>query len=592
MANKTISDLKELSTVSDNNVLVVETNDETCKVTKENLLKGLATETFVGSEISKIELTPGPQGPKGDKGDPGPTTWEGITNKPTNLATETFVNQKIAEASFSGGDAGGDTGGGVVEETYDTEITLPFTATADTNVQLTFTPGSVSSYQLETNSNINATTSWTVNYSGADATVFEKTTYKDKQCLRYKKDETTTAYAEILSINPIGNQWDSTHKYFARVDICVISDGANSTYPAVYSSTNLNIDKTKIDQWVSYSKISTPPSYNTNEANLKVVVDGEMYFTGILVDLTLNGLETKTETELNAMYDNGEFNSANNLFSAIINNGTDSTTIEPFSDNTTTTVVNVAGGNTLSISQNGTYPLANIAAKISSSSNEGGTIEIEDVDLIINTRFRGKKAVFEGDSITDFDYSPKYENKSWATYLEKKLKLGDCYNPAVGGSSISTYNTAGSVVARVKKTNYPVDTKLFIVFAGTNDWNSNVDLGEVDSVDESTMLGALNVIIDTVQTKCPDATIVIMTPMHRSGTRTATRTSGTMMDVAKAYEEVCQRWGVDCVNTLKTFGINAYNETNNEKYLLDGLHPTPEGHKRIATRMAGIISTL
>ena len=135
MANKTISDLRELSTVSNSNVLVVETNAETFKVTKENLLKevneelntksninhthdeyvteselnakGLATETFVESEISKIELTPGPQGPKGpkgDKGDPGTTTWEGITNKPTNLATETFVTQKIAEASLSGGD--------------------------------------------------------------------------------------------------------------------------------------------------------------------------------------------------------------------------------------------------------------------------------------------------------------------------------------------------------------------------------------------------------------------------------------------------------------------------------------------------------
>ena len=134
MANKTISDLRELSTVSDNNVLVVETNAETFKVTKENLLKevneelntksninhahdeyvteselnakGLATESFVGSEISKIELTPGPKGPKGDKGDkgdPGTTTWEGITNKPTNLATETFVTNKIAEASLSGG---------------------------------------------------------------------------------------------------------------------------------------------------------------------------------------------------------------------------------------------------------------------------------------------------------------------------------------------------------------------------------------------------------------------------------------------------------------------------------------------------------
>ena len=171
MANKTISDLRELSTVSDNNVLVVETNAETFKVTKENLLKevneelntksninhthdeyvteselnakGYATETFVtnkieeaslsggdvdlsdyatiefvNQEIKEIELTPGPKGdkgdkgdpgttgpkgPKGDKGDPGTTTWEGITNKPTNLATETFVTQKIAEASLSGG---------------------------------------------------------------------------------------------------------------------------------------------------------------------------------------------------------------------------------------------------------------------------------------------------------------------------------------------------------------------------------------------------------------------------------------------------------------------------------------------------------
>ena len=100
-------------------------------------LSAYATIEFVEQEIEKIELTPGPQGPqgekgevgpqgiqgergdigpqglqglkgdkgevgpqgiqgpKGDKGDPGTTTWEGITNKPTNLATETYVNNKI-----------------------------------------------------------------------------------------------------------------------------------------------------------------------------------------------------------------------------------------------------------------------------------------------------------------------------------------------------------------------------------------------------------------------------------------------------------------------------------------------------------------
>ena len=111
MANKTISDFRELSTVSDNNVLMVETNDETFKVTKENLLKE------VNTQISKIELTPGPQGPKGDKGDPGATgpkgdkgdpgttTWEGITNKPnlSNYQTKedntlTTTSKTIVEA--------------------------------------------------------------------------------------------------------------------------------------------------------------------------------------------------------------------------------------------------------------------------------------------------------------------------------------------------------------------------------------------------------------------------------------------------------------------------------------------------------------
>lgn len=54
MENKTISDLRELSTVSNNNVLVVETNTETFKVTKGNLLKGLATETFVTQKIAEV----------------------------------------------------------------------------------------------------------------------------------------------------------------------------------------------------------------------------------------------------------------------------------------------------------------------------------------------------------------------------------------------------------------------------------------------------------------------------------------------------------------------------------------------------------
>lgn len=86
MANKTISDLRELSTVSNSNVLVVETNAETFKVTKENLLKEVNEELNTKSNINH-------------------THDEYVTESELNakgLATETYVNQKIADSIFSG----------------------------------------------------------------------------------------------------------------------------------------------------------------------------------------------------------------------------------------------------------------------------------------------------------------------------------------------------------------------------------------------------------------------------------------------------------------------------------------------------------
>ncbi len=83
-------------------------------------LSAYATIEFVNQEIKEIELTPGPQGerglqgeqgPKGDKGEQGPqgepgvTSWNDLEDKPTNLATQTYVNQKIADAQLGTGNS-------------------------------------------------------------------------------------------------------------------------------------------------------------------------------------------------------------------------------------------------------------------------------------------------------------------------------------------------------------------------------------------------------------------------------------------------------------------------------------------------------
>ena len=88
MANKTVSNLNELTTVSNSDVLLVETATETLKVTKGNLLKEVNEQLNAKSNASH-------------------THDEYVTENELNskgLATETFVTNKIAEASLSGGE--------------------------------------------------------------------------------------------------------------------------------------------------------------------------------------------------------------------------------------------------------------------------------------------------------------------------------------------------------------------------------------------------------------------------------------------------------------------------------------------------------
>ena len=102
MANKTISDLNELTTVSNNDVLLVETNTETSKVTKENLLKEVKEQLNTKSNV-------------------GHTHNEYVTDSELDakgLATETFVTNKITEAQLGG------TGGSVDLSGYATKDEL------------------------------------------------------------------------------------------------------------------------------------------------------------------------------------------------------------------------------------------------------------------------------------------------------------------------------------------------------------------------------------------------------------------------------------------------------------------------------------
>ena len=498
---------------------------------------------------------------------------------------------------------GGDSGS---SDDYDTEVSLPYTAlSGSTDILLVFNIGTA---QLTDISEIGGVelSDWTdTTYSSYTDHSIEVVTKDDKTCIKAiynSKGGYTSGYHTLTSVNTSGNTFDSTHTYFFYAEIFVESVlGTNSKiFPSLstYTTAKPTLSTSNRSSWQVLAGIGSPASYTTGTVELKIQNDGVMYIAyPTFVDLTVNELETKSFDELKAMAAKGEFNaSANaNSFSATITNGSETINVAPFTEGTHTQYVTVASGSTLSISKYLDYSLA----KVSAYAKTGGdsTITLEDYQWIVNTRFKGATVVFEGDSITDSNFSESYNGKSWADYLAIKLAFGKIVNPSLGGSTISNthVNENGQIITRITNTNYPSDTKLFFLFAGTNDWNNNVELGTVDSTDSSTILGALNNCISTIQSKLPEATIVVMTPMHRSGMRTAKRTAGTLSEVAIAYEKVCERWGVDCINTLKTFGINAYNPSVASMYYIEKegqLHPSPLGHKRIAVRMGGICSTL
>lgn len=106
MANKTVSNLNELTTVSNSDVLLVETSTETLKVTKGNLLKE------VNEQLNA-------------KSDSNHTHSEYVTESNLNnkgLATETFVTNKIAEAQLGNDGGNMDLSGYATTEYVDREI--------------------------------------------------------------------------------------------------------------------------------------------------------------------------------------------------------------------------------------------------------------------------------------------------------------------------------------------------------------------------------------------------------------------------------------------------------------------------------------
>ena len=126
--------------------------------------------------------------------------------------------------------------------------------------------------------------------------------------------------------------------------------------------------------------------------------------------------------------------------------------------------------------------------------------------------------------------------------------------------------------------NVPTDVDVITIWIGTNDKGSNVPIGNIDSVDETTFMGAYNVMLKWLIENRPAAKVLLITPMQRSDS--TGQTGVPLIDYVNAVEEIGVKYSKRVLNMYKNSGLYVYSEVVKQNFIPDGLHPGYEGHKR------------
>lgn len=130
---------------------------------------------------------------------------------------------------------------------------------------------------------------------------------------------------------------------------------------------------------------------------------------------------------------------------------------------------------------------------------------------------QGKTLLILGDSYCA-GYGLERREDAWPYQMAEQWDM-DYIDHAISGSTFASGpQSSAPMVERVKElTGQRVD--IIIVQGASNDWAHDIPVGETNSRDPETAMGALNGILDTLEQAHPEATLICFTPWISNGTK-------------------------------------------------------------------------
>ena len=168
-----------------------------------------------------------------------------------------------------------------------------------------------------------------------------------------------------------------------------------------------------------------------------------------------------------------------------------------------------------------------------------------------------------GDSY--FEGSDLEKEYVWLSLLGSKYNMS-MNNYGRGGSTVTNKITTNSPMCDRYKSMANNNPDIVLLEGGRNDFNKDVSIGEIDGYDTTTFAGALNVIIEGLKEKYPNAMIVCISnwnfPDEKFGR--------VYTDYAGAMEAVAERQGVYYIPACDpaVSGVNMASKSFREMYCL------------------------